>query len=199
MSCDYLKGFRTELKPVNPEMLYAIEYINSISSSNIFKSNVLEVGLGTGRKSIRLSELFERFYGIEPDPELYKIFTDSCTESNCKITSYNMDFDTFVSETNLKFDLIILENVIHFIELDDFIVKSKQILNPDGYILIKNPKAIPAGWGNKEFCADSDKFDEVKWIRFRTQLKEIYSRLDNSEYLIKKNSTNTSHFFILKI
>ncbi len=52
-----------------------------------------------------------------------------------------MDFDTYVSETNLKFDLIILENVIHFIELDDFIIKSKQILNPDIY-LDKNPKAI---------------------------------------------------------
>ncbi len=198
-SWDYLKAFDKELKPIHPEVLDILEYIDGLSEKNIFKSNVLEIGFGTGHKSIELSKLFDNYYGIEPDSGLYKIFEKLCKKSDCKIKSFNMNLDDFVEKTDLKFDLVILENVIHFINFEDFFRDIKKILNPGGYVLIKNGKAIPYGWGNKEFCKDSEQFNEIKWIKFRDGLKKTFEKLDNSEYLINKKSTNTSNYFVLKI
>ena len=67
------------------------------------------------------------------------------------------------------------------------------------YILIKNPKAIPSGWGNKELCIDSETFNEKKWIDFRDKLKSIYAKLKVSEYLIHNYTCDNYHYFLLKI
>jgi len=199
MSFNYLKKFKKKLKPVNPTLIEIFEFINQNESSNIFKSNVLEVGLGTGNKSIKLSKLFDNYYGIEPDIELYKIFLKQCKKYNCEIKSFNINLNSFIFETELKFDLIILENVIHFLNLEEFFSNVIKILNNKKYILIKNPKAKPYGWGAKVFCADSKEFNESKWIIFRKQLKNIYSDLDKNKNLVKKISNDTSHFFLFKI
>ncbi len=104
----------------------------------------------------------------------------------------------FVNNTEIKFDLVLLENTIHFIDLDEFISGIKKILNSNGFVIIKNPKARPYGWGNKEFCADSEEFNENKWIKFRDRLKHIYNLLDNSDHLIKKLSTDFYNYYLLK-
>ncbi len=144
---DYLKSFKQELKPVDNNLIDLFNWIDSQDKINVYKSNILEVGIGTGHKSIPLAELFDRYIGIEPDPELYKIFQKQCEKHNCKIISYNLDFNDFVNTNKHKekFDLILLDCVIHFLDFDEFIDRSKQIVISNGFIIIKNPKARPYG------------------------------------------------------
>ncbi len=144
---DYLKSFKQELKPVDNNLIDLFNWIDSQDKFNVYKSNILEVGIGTGHKSIPLAELFDRYIGIEPDPELYKIFQKQCEKHNCKIISYNLDFNDFVNTNKHKekFDLILLDCVIHFLDFDEFIDRSKQIVISNGFIIIKNPKARPYG------------------------------------------------------
>ena len=49
-------------------------------------------------------------------------------------------------KTKLKFDLIFLENTIHFLDFINFFEDVKKIINSQKFIIIKNPKAIPYGW-----------------------------------------------------
>ena len=162
----------------------------------------MEVGIGTGNKSIMLAKLFKSYYGLEPNVELYNIFTDLCIQNNCKIKSFNMDLDTFIKNTNKLFQLIYMENLIHFLDQDfnNLIVGLTKILDKQtGFILIKNPKAMPYGWGNQEFCKDSEHFNEFKWIRFRDKLKSIYLKLSDSKYLVKYDLDDFYHYWLFKI
>lgn len=197
---DYLKKFQIKIKSPDSTFIELFEYINSLNNFNIFNERILEVGFGTGNKSIRLSKLFISYYGIEPDLSLYQIFLNLCEDNNCNIKSFNMSFDSFIDFTDKKFKLILIEDVIHFLDFDNLIKKSKKISNRDIiYILIKNAKARPYGWGNLEFCIESEKFNKEKFNKFRDKLKIIYNKLDNSKYLIKKNSNNFYHYFLLQI
>lgn len=197
---DYLKKFQINIKPPDQNFIELFGYINSLNDFNILNKRILEIGLGTGNKSIGLSRLFTSYYGIEPDQSLYQIFLNLCEENDCKIKSFNMSFDSFVVSTDKKFKLIIMENVIHFLDFDNLIKQLKKISYQDiSYVLIKNPKARPYGWGNLEFCIESEKFNKEKFNKFRDKLKVIYNKLDNSKYLIKKISSDFSHYFLLQI
>ena len=48
-------------------------------------------------------------------------------------------------KTKLKFDLIFLENTIHFLDFINFFEDVKKIINSQKFIIIKNPKAMPYG------------------------------------------------------
>lgn len=195
---NYLLDKQIEIRPINQEMNYILEYINQIKLLKF--SRVLEIGIGTGNKSIELSKKFKSYYGIEPLENIYKKFLEICNITNCKIKSFNMDFDNFIKLSINPFDIIIIINTIHLIELDldEFIEKSKQILKSNGFIIIQNPKAKPDGWGNQKFNSNSNSFDESKWIKFREELKKYYKNLDSSKYLIKKISNDNFHIFLLK-
>lgn len=196
---NYLKNPNIKIKPIDKDLLNLINFINETYSVNIFTLNVLEVGIGIGHKSIKLSKLFDNYYGLEPIKDIYKICKKNLSKHKSNIKLLNINLDNFIKNTDLKFDLIILENSIHFIDFDNFFSSVKNILNSTGYIIIKNPLARPYGWGNKEFCADSDIFNESKWIKFREQLKTIYNHLDNSPYLVKKIKNNFYHYYLLKL
>lgn len=205
-SCDYLKKFNKKMKPPNPNLIRVFDFIKQRFQIDIYKKHVLEVGLGTGNKSIMLAKLFKLYYGLEPNVELYNIFTDLCEQNNCKIKSFNMDLDTFIKNIDINtkkiFQLIYMENLIHFLDqdFDNLIVNLTKILDKQtGFILIKNPKAMPSGWGNNEFCMDSKHFKESKWIRFRDKLKSIYSKLSDSKYLVKHDLDDFYHYWLFRI
>lgn len=177
-----------------------VNLINENNFTNIYKSNVLEVGIGIGHKSINLSKLFDNYYAIEPIKDIYKICKKNCNDDiDCKIKLFNYDLEKFVSKSKIKFNLIILENSIHFIGLNKFFSLINNITCSDTYIIIKNPLARPYGWGNKELCADSEIFNEKKWTIFRKTLKSIYNELDNSQHLVKKIKNNFYKYYLLKL
>ena len=197
---DHFK-LNTNIKPIDPQLIKIFDYINLTYQIDIYDSRVLEVGIGSGNKSIELAKLFRSYYGIEPNKEIYTMLTELCAKYECKIKTYNTSFNEFIDTTDKKFNLILLVNVIHFMNLDDFISKCKNITSTksDSFILIKNPKARPYGWADKKICKDSEQFDENKWTKFRERLKTIYDEISKSKYFVKKYTNDVYHYFLLKI
>lgn len=221
---DYLKDPNIKIKHVDTDLLNLIYFINEDCTINIFKSNVLEVGIGIGigLSSIKLAQLFDNYCGLEPNKDIYEICKKNLSKYKSNIKLLNINFENFAKIVNLKFDLIIFENSIHLIEFDNFICSVKNILQQrqdqeqeqeqeqdqdhdqdhelrSEYVIIKNHRAIPYGWGNKELCKDSDKFNENKWIKFREKLKTLYNKLNNSPYLLKKTKNDFFHYYLLKL
>jgi len=195
MNFDYLLK-DTNLKPINETLESLFSYINKYKS--LKKMRVLEIGIGNGNYSIPMSKNFKSYYGIEPIPEIYEVFIESCKKHNCNIKSYNMDFEQFINNNNKKFDLIILRNVIHLIDYDDLIKLSAKIVKKNAFIIIQNKQALPVSWGNKQFVKDSSYFNETKWLVFKNHLEKCYNNLLDSKYLDKFEKNEKDYFFILK-
>ena len=187
----------TELRPINETMDSLFSYINKYKSLN--KMRVLEIGIGNGNYSIPMSVKFKSYYGIEPLSHIYDVFIKSCKKHKCGIKSYNMNLEKFVNTTNKKFDLIILRNVIQFIGHDELIKQCKKIVKKNAFIIIQNAKPEPVGWANKEWCKDSPEFNEIKWLKYKTQLETCYSALLNSKYFDKFDKDDRYVFYVLQI
>ena len=129
MTYNYLKNFKDQLKIVNSTLIEFFEYINNDESIDIYKLNILEIGIWIDRKSINLSKLFDHYYGIQENKEFYKIFKKQCKKHDCKIKSFNIhlfqnvySLQNFMTiKTKLKFNLIFLENTIHFLDFINFL------------------------------------------------------------------------------
>jgi len=173
-----------------------ISILESVKSS---KLRGLEIGFGTGKKTISIAKEFKSFYAIEPNKIYYDKFKEICKINKCNIKSYNMDLQNFVNYTNKKFNVIILINVIHLLNLDDFVKISKTILKKNNYIIIINPHEKPINWGNNEFNKNSELFDQNKWIKFKNKLKDLYLNLLNHKYFFKFDEDLYDKYFILKI
>ena len=199
---NYLKNSNIKIKPVDADLLNLINLANRSNLIDIFKSNILEIGIGIGHKSINLAKLFDNYYGIEQLNDIYQICKENLLNHKSDVTLLNMDLKTFVNltkNTDLKFNLVILTNSIHFIGLDNLFQLIKKIIGSPGYIIIINPIARPYGWGDKELCEDSDKFNKQKWIKHRDKLKSIYNDLDNSPFLLKKTKNDFNYYYLLKL
>ena len=193
---DYLLK-NTDLRPINKTLESLFSYINYYKPLN--KMKVLEIGIGNGNASIPMSTKFKSYYGIEPLKDIYDIFIEMCKKHKCIIKSYNMNLEDFTNNTKIKFDMIILRNVIHFIGYDELIKQSKKILLTNGFIIIQNAQAKPIGWGNKQFVEESNEFNQEKWCKFKNQLDICYNTILHSKYLIKFDKDNKYNFFILRL
>lgn len=118
------------------------EELNLITSLIPKGSNILDVGCGTGRHLIQLSQLGYRLTGIDNSEDMLNtIRSDSRFKTqDSRITLSTIDFFKF--ETREKFDLIILMwNALNEICLEDeslekIFEKFTKLLNPNGKILI---------------------------------------------------------------
>ena len=142
--------------------------------------SVLEVGIGNGLKSISRSKLFGSYVGLEPDDKLFEISTENCDRVKCKIELVHSDIDGY--RTDEKYDLVILENVFHFLDPDDSLDKLIGLLRPNGVVFVDEPKAIPKRCGNSELNEYSDQFNPEKWEKKKTML------LRAKEFLMKKGT-----------
>lgn len=196
---DYLLE-KKDLREINLTLDKIFSNINN-KYKHLDKLSILEVGIGNGNKSIPIAKKykFKKYYGLEPLKKIYDVFIESSKMHNSKIISYNMDLNEFVTKIKIKFDIILLINVIHFIGLEKLLETINPMLIPGGFVIIQNPHAKPSGWGNKQFVADSINYDEKKWLKFKSQLDKCYSDLSNSKYLHKIETDNKYIFFILNI
>jgi SAM-dependent methyltransferase len=190
---DYLKTTQIIIRPVDTILLDIFSFIKTNYNINIYNSRVLEVGSGTGNKTIELAKLFKSYYSIESDYILYNIQTELLKEHNSNVKSFNMDFFVFAISIPKKFKLIYLENVIHLMDINLFFYYAQNILDSSGFIIIKTPIPKPFGWGNNEFNKSSEQFNISKWKKFKNKLLDNYHILDTSPNLINKI---TNEFFI---
>lgn len=194
---DYLKK-KFEIHEVDNNLLNIVNIINNKYLLNIFKLNVLEVGIGVGHRTINFAKLFNNYYALEPDNDIYKICKENILKNNSNIKLFNIDFEKFFLENKIKFDLVILENVIHLIGYIKLISLLKKF-NNNIFIIIKNPIPKPFNWGNKEFCIDSNKFNKIKWIKFKNYLDTIYENINNSSHLLQKIKTEHKYYYLLRL
>jgi ubiquinone/menaquinone biosynthesis C-methylase UbiE len=167
------------------------------------KSNLklLEVGAGSGKKTIPIAKEFQEIYIIEPEKYLIDKFEELCIKYKCNnIILINITFNDYIDNLknyNKKFDVILFQYAIHFLDMKTILDKSKSIINPNGYVIIIHPKAIPKNWANPVLNKDSDKFDKKIWSKHKKHLIKYKKLIINSEYFIKKYSGPIARSFIL--
>ena len=112
------------------------EYIAEESSSS---KKVLEIGCGEGALMENLVPLFPKteFTGIDIAPTVGRLF--QAHDDNVKFI--HADIENFSSQCNVKFDLILICDVLHHVpeELQRPLLKTaKSLLENDGVIIVKD-------------------------------------------------------------
>lgn len=123
--------------------------------------DVIEFGVGNAAKSIRLSELFNTYVGVEPDETLYKLAKSNCEIHDCKIKLINTSAEDYNKSD--KHDIIIFINTFHFVNNMELLRIIKKSLKLSGIVYIEEPKPIPRGWGSPSLNKSSPEFDVKKW------------------------------------
>lgn len=112
--------------------------INLICKNLPAKSKILDIGSANGDMSTELSILDYKVDGIEPLQESYEN-----AKNLAKKYGQNIEFKKIRIEDldhNKKYDLLIMGEVLeHFYRPDKILKKMKEILNPNGKILITVP------------------------------------------------------------
>jgi protein-L-isoaspartate O-methyltransferase len=170
-----------------------IKYIKNIENTK--NMDVLEIGIGSGDKSIFLSKYFKTYSGIEPNNDLLSIHKSEIENSNIQI--FNVDFLAFLETNKKKYDLIILLNAIEFIGIDN-LQPLFSLLNKNGYLLIQMKRRKPQKWGNEKLNIDSKNFNINLWKIKKQELKHFKNLLNKSEFLIKTEKVMFYRFYLLQ-
>ncbi|MFC2092028.1 methyltransferase domain-containing protein [Elusimicrobiota bacterium] len=93
-------------------------------------NTILDVGCGTGATAGLLKEIGYYVECVNPDRYQEKIFT----REHPDITFHRYPFGSF--RTDKKFDLILMSESSQYIQTDGMILKVKEILEEDGFLLI---------------------------------------------------------------
>lgn len=101
----------------------------SIMPNNI--KTILEVGCGSGRFAYNLTNKGYKVDCVTPKSALTD-YAEELLKNKSKV--YKSKFENF--ETTNKYDLILFSESFQYIKMKDSIPKSKEMLNPDGYIMI---------------------------------------------------------------
>jgi len=109
---------------------------------------ILDVGCGVGGNALKLAKLGYQVTGICPDPYQEQLFK--------KVTKGRASFKLSTLEafkSDKKYDLILMSESVQYVPFKDAYRKIKELLKPDGYLLIsdyfkkesaRNVKNIPS-------------------------------------------------------
>lgn len=175
-SYEYLK--KSGLKEL-PEPAKYVTTVLEKYFDNFDNLDVLEVGIGNARRTIKLAKMFNSYTGLEPHDELYEISTKNCKKHDCNMEIINKTIETY--ETDKKYDIIIFINAFHYIDLSK-IDRVFNLLKDNGILYIKEPTPVPKGWGAPRLNIDSPEFIERAWNRKKNML------LDASQFLTENGA-----------
>ena len=121
-----------------------LDLVNSL----VKKGALLDIGCGTGNFLQVVKSNGWRVTGVEPDPSAKKLAIETCGE-----TIHEESF--LLKEHSTKFDIITMWHVLeHVHELDQRIIQLKNLLQPNGRIIVavpncasKDAKHYGAYWG----------------------------------------------------
>lgn len=108
--------------------------------------NLLDVGCGTGLLSLPLADEFAAITGMDPDQEMIEEARRHAAEQGVQnirfITAGGEDIEFGMG----KFRLILFGSSLHWMEIDNVLVKSRTVLTPNGGIAICG---MPSIWGGE--------------------------------------------------
>jgi len=157
--------------------------------SNISGKKVLDAGCGTGRNSIRLSEMGAQVTAVDISPNMVK----SLQYKN-NITTHIADISDLPIEDN-TFDIVICNLVlVHFYDPSQALTELYRVLKPDGliWLTILHQRKPPLLISNKE------KFKIESFYHNATKIREILEKLAfniKEETPIIENETTISTLF----
>ncbi|MFH1709468.1 MAG: class I SAM-dependent methyltransferase [bacterium] len=94
---------------------------------------ILDVGCGVGGNARKLASLGYKVTGICPDPYQGKLFRENTKgKADFKLTTLER------YKTDQKFDLILMSESVQYIPFRDGLKKIKELLKPDGHLLISD-------------------------------------------------------------
>jgi 16S rRNA A1518/A1519 N6-dimethyltransferase RsmA/KsgA/DIM1 with predicted DNA glycosylase/AP lyase activity len=198
MAFNYL--LERDIFDTDNNLLTIIQYIKDKYNIDLFNKRTLEIGIGTGIKTIKFAQNFKSYYAIEPDKTLYDKLKILCKNNSCNIKAFNCDINHFITTitTTKKFSFVYLENVIQFLDFEQFMEQIRNILKSKSFILIKNKKALPYGWGSNVFNKSSTEFDIIAWKKYKEKLNNIYNLILSHKNLIYSLDDDYSHYFLIK-
>jgi len=135
---------------------------------------MLDIGAGNGRIEDSFCESFESICAIEPAKKLYKHLEER-TKGKSNVNVYNLDLEQFIEENKgKKFDFIFISGILYLLnkkQVEDFILKSKKLLNKDGMIIARDFLAL------NEYEKKSAYFGKCFYrnIKFWNKILEQYS------------------------
>lgn len=112
------------------------------------RNKVLDIGCGSGNKSIFLSTYFKHVVGIDISDSFLKIADHKKNSKGIEnITFLNMDAEKM--EFDEKFDMIVSRTTFHHLNIANVLESCVSLLNKGGVIYIKDnvsDKPTPARW-----------------------------------------------------
>jgi 2-polyprenyl-3-methyl-5-hydroxy-6-metoxy-1,4-benzoquinol methylase len=169
------------------------EYINI----DLTKSNILDIGSGTGIISFIFSPLVKSVIGLDPSKKMIDVANNSK-----KI--YNTDNVVFIKGTlddtclDQKFDIIIFSNILHL--YPNLLRKSINLLNKNGIIYIKHPTK-KSTFADTRLRPESPDFIKDEYDKYMLNIHNVKNKIykyirQNNLVLVYKIKDNSLHLFI---
>lgn len=155
---------------------------------------VLEIGGGTGVRSIPLARYFNKYHVLEPDKVLYNRLVDNCVTFESNIIDHNVRLSDF-DQKDMLFDVVICINSFHFLDFQHDYERIMKMLAPNGILYIQEKKPEPHGWGDNKLNRSSHLFNVKSWNQKVRDLDKV------NTFLMEKNATryeyNSRYIYII--
>ena len=184
---EYLYNQNT-LEPI-PILINMLE----LYKDKLKKYKCLEIGGGNLHRSIPNTKYFKSYDVIEPNVKLYDIAKINLNKFESNIKLHCNTFYNFLETTNIKFDIMIFINSIHFIDiqhLQKYIGKCK-------YFIVVHPLYNSNIFGDTRLNKGNEKFDEELWNKNKIVL-EKYELFIKKYKVIFEDSNKFRKIFLCK-
>ena len=182
---EYLYNQNT-LEPI-PILINMLE----LYKDKLKKYKCLEIGGGNLHRSIPNTKYFKSYDVIEPNVKLYEIAKINLNKFESNIKLHCNTFYNFLETTNIKFDIIIFINSIHFIDiqhLQKYIGKCK-------YFIVVHPLYNSNIFADTRLNRGSENFDEELWNKEKIHLEKYELFIKNYKVIFEDSNKFRKIFF----
>jgi ubiquinone/menaquinone biosynthesis C-methylase UbiE len=103
---------------------------------NAKKSQLLDLGCGTGHLTIPLSKYFSKTVAVDPAPDMLECAKKIAAENGCVNIEFLEGYAEDLPSSFATFDLISIANAFHWMKEDVVVPWILQHLNPNGALLL---------------------------------------------------------------
>lgn len=192
------------------------EFVSNLGSKQGKQGSALDIGCGTGRFLIPLSQRGWDVTGIDASSDMLAILRQKAAKKQIIPSVFHIEFSQF--KTAHCYDLILSFYSMIYIRsdssLDSFFTKVRNMLKPGGVFLVNFFNLYefwnPEGWktdmgkifktGHLRVSYTNDPFDMIRGVAKVTDLRSLFQQgqqiTDLSCRPIRYHSPSTVHFFL---